>query len=171
MRLPWTGRGKKQPFHPALASVEKPKPSQALGTPSAQMAGPWVSNHSWAGVNLLLLEGSASFQNPCFPGYEHCYSHMNPALFLQATGLQECQMSDVIRRARTQSPPWGRYSKAASAQMSHLQFWQRTWSPSGMASQKAPLDAHVFHLAAKTRGHSQQGAVGTGAAPGRAQVL
>lgn len=52
-----------------------------------------MSNHSWAGVNLLLLGGSASFQNHCFPGHKLCHSHVNTALFLQATGLQQCQVS------------------------------------------------------------------------------
>lgn len=51
MRLPWIGKGKEQPFLPGLTRVEKPKPSQALGTPSAQMAD--LGRATTAGLVLI----------------------------------------------------------------------------------------------------------------------
>lgn len=68
-------------------------------------------------------------------------------------------MSDMIRGATI--PTLGQVQQSSSAQMSHLQFWQRTWSPSGMGTRKAPLDARIFHLAPKTLGHPQQAAGGS----------
>lgn len=81
-------------------------------------------------------------------------------------------MPDGTRRARTLGGHNAHPGAGAAKQLQHRCPTCSSGRGHGVALEwKAPLDAHIFHLAAKTLGHPQQGAVGTGAAPGRAQVL